>query len=644
MNFRQPEFLYFILPLIAVVFALALYARTKRRRAVASFVDTAMAPRILPEESAARFWTKLALWELGLIFSLTALARPQWGDIVEEVKIKGSDLYVMIDVSRSMLCTDVPPNRLERAKADVSSLLNSLKGERVGLIAFAGRAVIKCPLTSDYPFFRAALTELNPNSVDKGGTAIGDAIRTALHVLPVAPDRDQAILLITDGDDQDSDPLHAAAEAAERHITIFTVGLGDPSAGARIPDKEGGKYMEYEGKDVISKMGGEILEKIAMQAKGKYIPAGTRAYDLGKLYEENLSQLRGEYAKEQKLRRMAERFEIPLLLALICFTLELIIRPYRQRPALSAQPDQGGTRMAPVTKTGKSAAAGIAAVLLLTSLSASAASDARDMAKEGMSLYLKKDYEAAGDKFTAAQKAAPADEQEAAARAAFDAGCAYQKKGDAEKAKEAYMSAVAARDKMVAAAAQFNLGALEADAAKALAGAQPENIEPDKRQEIVNKLLAAVQRYRTCLDVKSDYPDARKNIEVIRQWLKLYSNKWAELDRKKRRDEMDLVQFLDYLAQTERGLRVVSRAAGEYATPDDCFEMKRVQDQLIEEIEPLKDKIDKAAAGGPQQPQQPGQPGQPGQTIQPAPNPEADKQKAEAVKKLKEMAGEAGRK
>src|SRR5436309_7678477 len=109
------------------------------------------------------------------MFSLLAVARPQWGEVVEEIKVKGSDLYVLIDVSRSMLCTDVPPNRLERAKADVSGLVNRLKGERIGLIAFAGRAAIKCPLTADYPFFRAALNELGPNSVDRGGTAIGDA-------------------------------------------------------------------------------------------------------------------------------------------------------------------------------------------------------------------------------------------------------------------------------------------------------------------------------------------------------------------------------------------------------------------------------------------------------------------------------------
>ncbi len=195
------------------------------------------------------------------------------GEIIEEVKVKGSDLYILIDVSRSMLCTDVPPNRLERAKADVSGLLNRLKGERVGLIAFAGRSAVKCPLTSDYPFFRAALNEIGPHSVERGGTAIGDAIRTALNVLPKSPDRDQAILLITDGDDQDSDPLHAAAAAAERNVVIFTVGLGDPNEGSKVPDKAGdGKSLQYEGKDVVSKMDDKVLRDIALEAKGEVCP------------------------------------------------------------------------------------------------------------------------------------------------------------------------------------------------------------------------------------------------------------------------------------------------------------------------------------------------------------------------------------
>jgi Ca-activated chloride channel family protein len=183
--------------------------------------------RIFPDESAGRFWFKLFLRELAIIANLVALAGPRFGTEVEQGVPRGSDLYVLIDVSRSMLAEDVAPSRLARAKADVSALLNRLDGERVGLIAFAGQAVVKCPLTVDYDSFRRALQELDPNSAPRGGTAIGDAIRKALEVFHAKVQRDQSILLITDGDDQKSYPLEAAEIAAERKVAIFAVGLGD---------------------------------------------------------------------------------------------------------------------------------------------------------------------------------------------------------------------------------------------------------------------------------------------------------------------------------------------------------------------------------------------------------------------------------
>ena len=174
---------------------------------------------------------------------LVALAEPQFGTQYEDVVPRGSDLYVLIDVSRSMLAEDVPPSRLGRAKADVAALVNRLEGERIGLIAFAGQAVVKCPLTVDYDAFRRSLDELDPGSAPRGGTAIGDAIRKALEVFHARADRDQAILLITDGDDQQSYPLEAAAIAAERHVTIFTVGLGDADHGAAHPARRPGEVV-----------------------------------------------------------------------------------------------------------------------------------------------------------------------------------------------------------------------------------------------------------------------------------------------------------------------------------------------------------------------------------------------------------------
>lgn len=335
MEWQYPQFLYLILPLSAAWIVLALYSQRRRRRARESFVAREMWSRILPEESIVLFWCKQALRVAAIVLGLVALAGPRYGMQYEEVVARGSDLYVLIDVSRSMLANDVLPTRLGRAKADVSALVNQLEGERVGLIAFAGQAVVKCPLTVDYDSFRRALDELDPDSAPRGGTAIGDAIRKALEVFHVNTERDQAILLITDGDDQQSYPLDAAAVAAERHVTIFTVGLGDADQGARVPQKADTKsFVEYHGEQVWSKLDTHLLQEIALKTSGVFVPAGTRAYDLGELYADHLRGRKGSEAEGQKRIRRSEQFQIFLALALIALMFDLCITPHRRRPEM----------------------------------------------------------------------------------------------------------------------------------------------------------------------------------------------------------------------------------------------------------------------------------------------------------------------
>ena len=259
----------------------------------------------------------------------SSLAGPRFGTQYEEVVPRGSDLYVLIDVSRSMLAEDVPPSRLGRAKADVAALVNRLDGERVGLIAFAGQAVVKCPLTVDYDAFRRSLEELDPAAHSRGGTAIGDAIRKALEVFNAKTERDQAILLITDGDDQQSYPLEAASVAAERHVTIFTVGLGDATQGARIPQGAAAKsYLEYQGQQVWSKLDGTLLKEIALKTSGVYVPVGTRAYDLGELYTNYLHGRRGSDTESRTRIRRSDQYQIFLALSLLALLADLFTRPY----------------------------------------------------------------------------------------------------------------------------------------------------------------------------------------------------------------------------------------------------------------------------------------------------------------------------
>jgi Ca-activated chloride channel homolog len=346
----QPSYLFFLLPLLLFWIGLSTLAWRSRRLASQKFVDAEMRSRILPPQSRTRWLIKVALQLLAIATAVFAMAGPRFGTEIEEVVPRGSDLYVLIDVSRSMLADDVAPSRLERAKADVESLLNRLQRERVGLIAFAGQAVVKCPLTVDYDSFRRSLKELDTNSAPRGGTAIGDAIRKSLEVFQENSSRDQVILLITDGDDQQSYPLEAAAAAAERKVAVFAIGLGDPNQGSRIPQRpNSGLFVEYEGEQVWSKLDGSVLQDIAVKTSGVYVPAGTKSYDLGSLYQDYLQNRQGDSSESQQRVRSSERFQIPLAICLAAMLLDMVVYVVRRHDPFSQDSQKGSTRNAVVS-------------------------------------------------------------------------------------------------------------------------------------------------------------------------------------------------------------------------------------------------------------------------------------------------------
>ncbi len=555
----------------------------------------AMWSRILPADSPARFWWKLLLRETALVTGLIALAGPRFGTQYEDVIPRGSDLYVLIDVSRSMLAQDVPPSRLGRAKADVAALVNRLEGERVGLIAFAGQAVVKCPLTVDYDAFRRSLDELDPGSAPRGGTAIGDAIRKALEVFHARADRDQAILLITDGDDQQSYPLEAAAVAAERHVTIFTVGLGDADHGARIPKSgESQSYLEYQGQQVWSKLDGSLLKDIAIKTSGVYVPAGTRAYDLGELYAKYLQGKRGSEEQTLKRIRRADQFQIFLALALLALLADSFTRPY---PSAVRSPQPGlespeRTRGEAASRARQPALPVSMALVLVAALAGiSRADKPADAVREGMNWYDKGEFDKAREKFASAREQFDSGDAAKAAIAAFDQACAAHRKGDVAQAREWYLKAGLAHDKALAASAHFNLGTLAAEEASRLAGEHPESVAPDKRPEILDQLKSAVASFRHSLELQPDNSHARRDIELVRQWIKYYTDRWHAHDREKRRQETNLVAFLEFLIEAQRALRESVKTLTATAPADAFAEPKRLQEELQQEIPPLKEKI-----------------------------------------------------
>ena len=606
MDWQCPQALYLVLPLCVGWFALAFYSQKRREKARARFVDASMGDRMLPPMSQSRFWGKLVLQETAIVMGLLALAQPQFGEQVEQVVPRGSDLYVMIDVSRSMLATDVPPSRLERAKADVLSLVNQLDGERIGLIAFAGQAVVKCPLTVDYDSFRRSLIELDPNSAPRGGTAIGDAIRKSLEVFQANSQRDQAILLITDGDDQQSYPLEAAAAAAERKVAIFSVGLGDATTGARIPQRSSqgkeiaGTFVEHEGQQVWSKLDGSLLQEIALKTSGVYVPAGTKTYDLGELYNQHLQGRRGDESESQTRVRKSERFQVFLLMSLLALLADLSLSRYRvavnapvvRKVALACCLSLVACMARPATANDEANKSKEANKNNETNKSTDANTvDPQRKVAEGLKHFADQQFAEAQSAFALASEKLQAEKSNQASIAAFDEACALHRKGDFDAAKERYLQAGLSQDRALSTSSHFNLAMMASEQARVLAGDNPETVPTEKRTEILDKLKQSIGSYRHCLEIDPKHAPSRKNLELVRQWIKFYSDRWAELDRQKRRNETNLMQFLDYIIASETAIQAMVKSTTESSSADSIAEIKRLQDELLQEVPVLREKI-----------------------------------------------------
>ena len=262
---------------------------------------------------------QLGLVIAGLALSLFAAARPQWGRVTEKTVERSRNVVVAIDVSRSMLAQDVRPNRLERAKADVADLIDSLDGDRCALVAFRRTGVVICPLTTDHGYLRSALEQLTPESAPRGETDLGSAIRAALDALDPAADDHNAIILISDGGDLRGEALQNAELAKKRGIPIFTVGIGDPKHGAAIPSEDGRGEQKFQGQSVKVKLEESALKAIAEASKGRYVPlatAGTAETTLGAIYRRFLRQVAAKEQNEEA-ERAAERYQIFLIPGLV---------------------------------------------------------------------------------------------------------------------------------------------------------------------------------------------------------------------------------------------------------------------------------------------------------------------------------------
>lgn len=278
-----------------------------------------------------------------LVFIIISITRPSWNQQTRTVEKRGRDVVFLIDVSKSMMADDLIPNRLERAKLAVKDAVNILDGDRVALVAFAGSAVVKSPLTNDYSFFMSSVDRLSVSSVSRGGSLIGDAIRYVnKNVFDDSAKAHRDIILITDGEDQESFPVEAAIEADKKGIRIIAIGLGDENTGRRIPvnAEEGSGFVTYEGREVWTKLDAVTLRKVAGATEGgQYLNVSTGTFDLAEIYSSLIKHSSSSVYEEESVTIYEERFQFFIFLSILFLAIALF-QPFKGVKYLISRQDR----------------------------------------------------------------------------------------------------------------------------------------------------------------------------------------------------------------------------------------------------------------------------------------------------------------
>jgi Ca-activated chloride channel family protein len=426
---------------------------------------------------------------LAVAFAIVALARPQWGSTWDEVKQQGLDIVVAVDTSKSMLATDIAPNRLERAKLAALELMQDAKLDRMGLVAFAGSAFLQCPLTIDDVAFQQSVQSLNVNTIPQGGTALAAAIDTALTAFKEG-DNFKVLVLFTDGEDNDEGALAAADRAAKEGMKIFTVGIGTAEGDLlRVTDANGNSdyIRDEQGNVVKSHLNEDLLRQIATKTGGGFYLPLRGAKTIDTLYEKGLAPLPKSQQASKLVKRFHEQYYWPLALAILLLLVEILF-PER-RPVARVEPAKKSSQ------AGKISSAPTVAVLLILFLLPVVA-----FGSPGSAL---KDYQS--NKFVEAQKEyerLAATNKVGDMRLVFDAGTAAYRGTNYDAAIALFTSAASAQDIKVQEAAYFNLGNTQfrvGQTAKDLDGMQ-ENWE------------AAVRSYQSAVKLNTNDVDAAFNL------------------------------------------------------------------------------------------------------------------------------------
>lgn len=477
-----------------------IWSDKNKKKALSAFADKKVLVSLVASFNPKNYRLKKIIIVAACSLIVFALMRPQWGFNWQEVKRKGLDIVVAVDVSKSMLAEDIKPNRLERTKLALADFTKHLNGDRIGLIAFAGSAFLQCPLTVDYNGFLLSVENLDVNLIPRGGTCLSCAINEAVKSYEGGVKKYKVLIIITDGESHTGNPERAAQLAKAEGIKIFSIGIGT-SQGELIPityeSGSKGFLKDRDGNVVKTSLDETGLEKIALTTGGSYVRAGSAEFGLELIYNQKLSKMERRELEAKMAKRYEERFQIPLFLALVLLIAELFI----------------GDRRKSFKK------AGLLALLITVLLPQTCfAAQAAVKVNSGNRHYRRGDFDQALKDYNQAMVDAPDSDI-----INFNQAAAFYKKEDYEKAREYFTKSLISDNRKLEADALYNIGNC-----KYKSGQLKKNTD---LEEAVNLYRQALDYYKRAVEIDQSNQDARFNHEFVERELK------ALLDKLKRQQD-----------------------------------------------------------------------------------------------------------
>jgi Ca-activated chloride channel family protein len=507
MNFAHPRVLWFgllLLPLLALFFW---YTWRRRQELIAVFVQNKALAQLALGLSIPRQKLRRIILLFAVAFLLLGMAGPQFGFTWEEAAQRGRDIIIAIDTSRSMLATDVQPDRLTRAKFAALDLLKIGKFDRFGLIAFAGSAFLQCPLTFDDEAFRQSVQILQPGVIPQGGTALSEAIKTAREAFGTDADENHKILIMfTDGEDHEAQVKETAERTAAGGVRIFTVGVGTPGGELlRVRDEQGSLvYVKDDAGNVVkSRLNEQLLREIATTGKGFYLPLqGGNAMDI--LYQKGLAPLPTSERNSKLMKELKNQFYWPLAIGILLLIVEIFI-PEQKRAARKAEPKA-------------ISAPAMAALILLVLVPQAHGSAARAQRR-----YNEKEYKSALSEYQELIARKPNDP-----RLRYNAGAAAYQASKFDEAVKQFQASTASPDLDLQQQSFYNLGNAEFRVGEA-------DSNPQQRSAVWEQ---AIQHYDAALKLNPQDKDAQFNRELVKKKLEELKQE-QQKDKDQKQDNKD---------------------------------------------------------------------------------------------------------